>query len=108
MDLKTYISGERGRLSALSKAIGAHAPDVSRWASGDRPVPIHFGLPIEQATGGEVTRLEIFPIDVIEKVWPELLKRKRRIPKIDAAAATDDAQNNPGGRSERDDEPADK
>lgn len=102
MDLKTYISGERGRLSALSKAIGAHAPDVSRWASGDRPVPIHFGLPIEQATGGEVTRLEIFPIEVIEKVWPELLKRKRtRTTKVDEAAASDDTQNPTGGTSSR-------
>ncbi|MBB5508120.1 DNA-binding transcriptional regulator YdaS (Cro superfamily) [Paraburkholderia sp. JPY681] len=100
--MKTYLSGERGRLTALSKAIGAHAPDVSRWADGKRPVPIQFGLPIEQATNGEVTRLDMYPIEVIEKVWPELLKRKRaRTSKIDNAASSDDVQNNAGGSSDR-------
>jgi DNA-binding transcriptional regulator YdaS (Cro superfamily) len=91
MDLKTYLSGERGRLAALSRAIGAHAPDVSRWASDEknrRPIPIHFGLPIEQATNGQVTRLEMFPIEVIEKVWPELLRPSA----VDDAAASDDTQ----------------
>jgi DNA-binding transcriptional regulator YdaS (Cro superfamily) len=93
MNLKTYLSLERGRTSALARAIGAHAPDVSRWADGKRPIPIQFGIPIEQATKGEVTRLEIFPVDVIEKVWPELLKRKsKRASKVDEAAASDDTQ----------------
>ena len=106
MNLKTYLSLERGRTSELARAIGAHAPDVSRWAKddgkGSRPIPIHFGLPIEQATNGQVTRLEMFPIEVIEKVWPELLKRKRpRTSKVDNAASSDDVQNNPGGSLER-------
>lgn len=107
MNLKTYLSLERGRTSALARAIGAHAPDVSRWAKDEgerdyRPVPIHFGLPIEQATNGQVTRLEMFPREVIEKVWPELLKRKRtRTTKVDEAASSDDVQNNPGGSLER-------
>lgn len=51
MDLKTYLAAERGRLVSLSRAIDAHASDVSRWASGERPVPIPFGLPIELETG---------------------------------------------------------
>nr|WP_257757873.1 helix-turn-helix domain-containing protein [Burkholderia glumae] len=76
MDLKTYLAAERGRLVALSRAIDAHASDVSRWASGERPVPIPFGLPIERETGGQVTRLEMFPLLVIKRVWPELVQAK--------------------------------
>ncbi|KVP40867.1 transcriptional regulator [Burkholderia ubonensis] len=74
MDLKTYLSAERGRLTALSRAIDAHASDVSRWASGERPIPIPFGRPIERETGGQVTRTEMFPVEVIKRVWPELLE----------------------------------
>jgi DNA-binding transcriptional regulator YdaS (Cro superfamily) len=72
MDLKTYLDEERGRLSSLSAAIGAHAPDVSRWASGKRPIPFHFGWPIERETGGLVTRREMFP-DNWADLWPELI-----------------------------------
>ncbi|MFC4340965.1 transcriptional regulator [Cupriavidus numazuensis] len=71
MDLKTYLSQERGRCLQLAKAIGAHQPDVSRWASGVRPVPKHFGLAIERATGGAVTRKDLFPTDW-HVFWPEL------------------------------------
>jgi DNA-binding transcriptional regulator YdaS (Cro superfamily) len=96
MDLKTYLSLERGRTSALARAIDAHASDVSAWASKTRPVPVPFGLPIEKATGGQVTRLELFPEDVIRKVWPELLVKPRGR-KVARSAASDDVQNNPGG-----------
>lgn len=93
MDLKTYLSGGRGRLTSLSKAISAHAPDVSRWATGERPVPIPFGLPIERATKGLVTRQDLFPVEILEKVWPELVARKRSKGRsIDRAAASDDTQ----------------
>jgi DNA-binding transcriptional regulator YdaS (Cro superfamily) len=71
MNLHQYISQERGRQSSLAKAIGAHAPDVSRWADGSRPIPIQYGAPIEQATNGAVTRVEMFPDDW-QRVWPEL------------------------------------
>lgn len=74
MDLKTYLSLGRGRLSLLSKTIGAHAPDVSRWASAERPIPVHFGAPIETATGGLVSREEMFP-DTWATIWPELKLR---------------------------------
>jgi len=77
MDLKTYLSQERGRAAALAKAIGAHSPDVSRWADGTRPVPVHFGAPIEKATDGAVTRQELFPIDWAT-IWPELAHENRR------------------------------
>jgi DNA-binding transcriptional regulator YdaS (Cro superfamily) len=102
MNLKTYLSLERGRTSALARAIGAHAPDVSRWADGKRPIPIQFGIPIEQATNGEVSRLEMFPTEVIEKVWPELVKRKiKRVSKVDSSAASDDVQPPVGGTNRK-------
>lgn len=100
MNLKTYLSLERGRTSALAKAIDAHASDVSAWASKTRPVPVPFGLPIEKATGGQVTRLELFPEDVIRKVWPELLAKPRGR-KVDRAAASDDVQPPVGGSSDK-------
>ncbi|WP_083415554.1 transcriptional regulator [Massilia timonae] len=77
MDLKTYLTQGRGRGAALAKAIGAHPPDVSRWADGTRPVPVHFGAPIERATDGAVTRKELFPSDWAT-IWPELAHTNRR------------------------------
>lgn len=71
MDIKTYLSQERGRQAALAKAIGAHAPDVSRWADGTRPIPVVYGAAIETATSGLVTRREMFPDDW-HRIWPEL------------------------------------
>ena len=71
MNLSQYFSQERGRQAALAKAIGAHAPDVSRWADGKRPIPMEYGAAIEAATGGLVTRREMFPNDW-HRLWPEL------------------------------------
>jgi len=73
MDIKTYLSQERGRQASLAKAIGAHAPDISRWADGTRPVPVAHGAAIEAATGGLVTRQELFPDDW-QRIWPELIE----------------------------------
>lgn len=74
MNLKTYLSQKRGRAAALAKELGAHPPDISRWADGTRPIPLDYGAPIEKATGGLVTRREMFP-DKWQIVWPELEKR---------------------------------
>lgn len=76
MDLRTYLDGERGRLVKLAEAIGAHTSDLSAWASRKRPVPIHFGWPIETATQSAVGRRDLFSADVIRKVWPDLAQQK--------------------------------
>jgi DNA-binding transcriptional regulator YdaS (Cro superfamily) len=71
MKLRDYLSEERGRQAALAEAIGAHAPDISRWADGERSVPIPFCSDIEKATRGAVTRRDLRPDDW-ERIWPEL------------------------------------
>lgn len=71
MDLKTYLSQGHGRQAALAKALNAHAPDVSCWAAGKRPIPVKYAASIEAATGGAVTRQEMFPGDW-RLIWPEL------------------------------------
>jgi DNA-binding transcriptional regulator YdaS (Cro superfamily) len=79
MELKTYLSGQRGRQAKLAKTIGAHAPDISRWADGSRPIPIDYGAPIELATNGAVSRKEMFP-DTWRRVWPELANQSKKTP----------------------------
>lgn len=61
MNLSQYLTADRGRQSELSRRIGAHAPDVSRWASGERRVPPDRCPAIELATAGEVTCEELRP-----------------------------------------------
>ncbi|AJT48940.1 MULTISPECIES: YdaS family helix-turn-helix protein [pseudomallei group] len=73
MDLRTYLDAERGRLVKLAEAIGAHASDISAWANRRRPVPIPFGWPIEQATMGAVCRRDLFPLNVVRDVWPDIV-----------------------------------
>ena len=74
MRLADYLAQERGRQAALCKATGAHAPDLSRWASGDRPVPLEWCVKVEQATAGAVTRQDLRPDDW-QRIWPELAER---------------------------------
>jgi DNA-binding transcriptional regulator YdaS (Cro superfamily) len=77
MKLSEYLSQERGRAAAMAKALGTHAPNVTDWAKGKRPVPIAYGAQIEQLTAGLVTRQDLFPEDWL-RIWPELNKRRRR------------------------------
>lgn len=72
MNLHEYISKKgRGSIGELATRIGAHAPDVSRWASGKRAVPEKSAVAIEVATGGAVTRRDLRPDDW-QEIWPEL------------------------------------
>jgi len=76
MKLRDYLDQERGRLAALAKEINAYPSDLSRWADGKRPIPFHYGAPIELATGKAVTRQEMFPNDW-QRHWPELASKSR-------------------------------
>jgi DNA-binding transcriptional regulator YdaS (Cro superfamily) len=72
MTLKEFLNSRpRGSLGELAKAIGAHTPDLSRWVSGERPIPVHRCMAIERATYGKVTRQELRPADW-PLIWPEL------------------------------------
>lgn len=72
MNLRDFLeSGGHGSVGGLAKAIGAHAPDVSRWASGTRPVPEKAAVAIERVTAGAVTRRELRPDDYW-LIWPDL------------------------------------
>lgn len=74
MNLSDYFSKNgRGSAQALSRRIGAHAPDVSMWARKERPVPVARCIEIERATDGQVTRQELRPDDW-HKIWPELVE----------------------------------
>lgn len=77
MKIKDYVAEERGRISAIAKALGAHVPDVSRWclekdADNYRAIPFHFGADLEKATDGIVSRKDNF--DDWARLWPELLE----------------------------------
>ena len=75
MTLSEYITAQgRGAITALAKQIGAHAPDVSRWMTGERPVPVERCVAIEHATEGAVTRRNLRPEDW-QEIWPELVSR---------------------------------
>lgn len=74
LKLSEYLKSQgRGGHKHLANCIGAHAPDLSNWASGIRPVPAHFCSSIERATSGKVTRQDLRPDDYW-LIWPELKK----------------------------------
>lgn len=71
MTLSEYFALKHGNLADVARAIGAPSGNVSEWASGSRNTPAKFGAAIERATGGQVTRQELFP-DTWARIWPEL------------------------------------
>lgn len=71
MDLKTYIAAERGRAATLAATLGVSPSYLSQMASGKAPISPERAVEIEVATGGLVTRQEMFP-DNWQRIWPEL------------------------------------
>lgn len=94
MKLSDYIKSDpgRGRQSALCKLIGAHAPDMSRWISGERPIPEPKCALIELYTRGESTceenRPDIVWARIADANWPHPDGR----PAIDLAKEVDTEQ----------------
>lgn len=87
MNLRDFLAaGGHGSTGALAKAIGAHAPDVSRWASGARPVPEKSAVAIERHTQGAVTRAELRPDDYW-LIWPDLPAPAQPTPEKEVADA---------------------
>lgn len=50
-----------GSQSALAKALGVTPQHVWNWLNRDKEVPAEQAIPIEEATGGKVTRHELRP-----------------------------------------------
>ena len=72
MQLIEYLNySGKGAVTALANAIDAPIPDVSRWASGKRPIPPWRCVAIEKFTEGKVRRQDLRPYDYA-KHWPEL------------------------------------
>lgn len=68
---KSWAEAERGRISALSKALGLPYSFTFNMAKGKRAIPMHHAAEIEKFTGSAVTRKDMFP-DSWERIWPEL------------------------------------
>lgn len=45
----------------LADALGVSPSMISQWVTGHRPIAARHVLPIEAATGGQVTRYELAP-----------------------------------------------
>ena len=87
MNLFDYLQSSGVSQSSIAFAIGAHSPDVSRWAAGLRAVPNERCAAIEQLTAGVVTCEEMRPdiawVRVPDPAWPHPGGR----PAIDVSAA---------------------
>lgn len=71
-ELADYLDGERGRASALARAIALSPAFVNQLARGKRPVPADRCALIERASGGAVRRWHLRPNDW-HHIWPELV-----------------------------------
>lgn len=75
MDLKTYISEERGRATKLAADLEISTSYLSQMASGLAPVSEKRASQIETLTGGAVSRKVFFPGDW-QIIWPELVEQQ--------------------------------
>jgi DNA-binding transcriptional regulator YdaS (Cro superfamily) len=71
VDLKTYFRSESLAAKKLAQSLDISPSHLSQMASGKTPVSPARAVQIENATGGVVTRRDLYP-DTWEKIWPEL------------------------------------
>ena len=76
MKLREWTKEKPGRPIELAGLIGASPVLISQWATGKRAVPIERCVPIERATEGAVSRIDLRPDDWHE-IWPELVILER-------------------------------
>ncbi|MDQ2822755.1 MAG: YdaS family helix-turn-helix protein [Pseudomonadota bacterium] len=75
MDLKTYISSQRGRAKQLAAQLKNVSPSyLSQMASGKAAISSTRCVEIELATNGQVSRRDLKPDDWQEH-WPELAEQ---------------------------------
>ena len=75
MELSEYFLEEHGIQADLAKVLNVSPVLISQWASGVRPVPAERCYPIEQATNGKVSRIDLRPNDW-RILWPELIEKQ--------------------------------
>lgn len=73
MDLRTWLSAERGRTARLAERMGIAPGYLSQMADGKRPIPIESWEVIEKATGDQVRRCDLWP-ETFHVIWPDLKK----------------------------------
>ena len=61
----------RGKQAELSRETGLSPVFINQIVKGSKKVPVAAAARIEKATGGVVTRKDMFPDDW-QKIWPEL------------------------------------
>ena len=75
MNLPTYLQTQGINKAAFAREIGVSNAMLYQFEKGIRPVAHKYGAAIERATGGLVTRKELFP-DEWKRIWPELERRR--------------------------------
>ena len=87
MDLKQYLSelapAERDIFAKQCRTSAGHLRNV---AYGDRTASTELAVCIERESGGEVTRIEMFPDSFADK-WPELVNSKPKQPPAQSSPA---------------------
>lgn len=71
MNLSTYFIDTRTKKTAFARAIKVSPSLLHQWLRGIRPIAIQHGAAIERASGGAVTRKDLFP-NTWADIWPEL------------------------------------
>jgi DNA-binding transcriptional regulator YdaS (Cro superfamily) len=77
MNLPTFLQTPGLNKAAFARRIGISSAMLYQFENGIRPIPTKYGAAIEVASGGQVTRQEMFP-DEWESIWPELVRRRRK------------------------------
>lgn len=70
MKLDKFLKQKHGRQAWLAKELNVTAGFINQITNGSRPIPARFGIAIERATKGEVTRKDMF--SNWAEIWPEL------------------------------------
>jgi DNA-binding transcriptional regulator YdaS (Cro superfamily) len=75
MNLPTYLQTPGLNKAAFAREIGVSSAMLYQFEKGMRPVPPKYAAAIEVATGGRVTRKDLFPTEW-RRIWPELERRR--------------------------------
>lgn len=73
MNLKDYLSRERGRNSRMAEHLNVSRGFVSMMSNNKKSVPPKIATAIESFTNGEVSRRDL--ISNWKEIWPELESR---------------------------------